>query len=57
MLINLNLRFDLPEEQPIVVYDINEDEDLIDNLQPTIAILIVQQMLLREQNEISSDTE
>lgn len=57
MLINLNLRFDLPEEQPIIVYDRNEDEDLIDNLQPTIAILIVQQMLLREQNEISSDTE
>lgn len=57
MLINLSLRFDLPEEQPIVVYDRNEDEDLIDNLQPTIIILLVQQLLLREQNEISDDTE
>ena len=57
MLINLHLRFDLPEEQPIVVYDRNEDEELIDNLQPTIIVLLVQQLLLREQNEISSDIE
>jgi hypothetical protein len=57
MLINLNLRFDLPEEQPIVVYDRNEDEELIDNLQPAIAFLIMRMLQQREQNEISSDTE
>lgn len=57
MLINLNLRFDLPDEKPIVVYDRNDDEELIDNLQPAIAILILRMLQQREQNEISSDTE
>lgn len=57
MLINLNLRFDLPDEKPIVVYDRNEDEELIDNLLPAIAILILRMLQQREQNEIPSDTE
>lgn len=56
-LVNLNLRFDLPDENPIVVYDRNEDEELIAYLQQPIAILILQILREREENEISGDIE
>lgn len=56
-LVNLNLKFDMPLEEPMVVYDRNNDEDLINNLQQTIIILLLLEMQRREINEISGNSE
>jgi hypothetical protein len=58
--INLNLKFEMPEEEARVVYDALHDEDLILTramLSSKIILLVVSNQIQDEQYEISSDTE
>jgi hypothetical protein len=60
MLINLHLKFEMPEEEAIVVYDALQDEDLIQTratLLGKIILLLFSNQTEDEQYEISSDTE
>ncbi len=60
MLINLHLKFEMPEEEAIVVYDVEEDEDIIQSratLLGKIILLVVSNQIQDEEYEISSDTE
>jgi hypothetical protein len=60
MLINLHLKFEMPEEEAIVVYDALQDEDLIQTratLLCKIILLVVSNQIQDEEYEISSDTE
>jgi hypothetical protein len=58
--INLNLKFEMPEEEANIVYDVEEDEDLIQTratLLGKIILLVVSNQIGDEEYEISSDTE
>jgi len=47
--INLNLKFEMPEEEAIVVYDVLEDEDIIQTRATSIGRIIV--LLFSNQTE------
>jgi hypothetical protein len=58
--INLNLKFEMPQEEAIVVYDILEDDDIIQTramLSNKIILLVVSNQIEDEEYEISSDIE
>ena len=60
MLINLHLKFEMPEEEANIVYDVEEDEDIIQSratLLGKIILLVVSNQIEHGEYEISSDTE